>query len=127
MQEEKPEEKKCLVYYKVGFLEGKFFGERFDGIYPCCAAFEEMFFHTGNEKYKFWDRNTLFEEVKTGVGLVKVDGQLMVVIFGKPIQFCPWSGHAVEVKKLREVKVQKKLKAVPDGYREAEPTEGWDQ
>lgn len=119
-----PTEKKCVVYYKIGFLEGRYFGERFDGFEPCCGMFEEVFLRTGNEKNGSWDKNTLLNRVESGINFIKQESRLMILMCGKPIQFCPWSGHAIEVQNLRQVALKRKFKTIPDGYQEVDPGEG---
>lgn len=128
-EEEKKEQikKKCIVYFKTGFLRGVFFGERFDSLDSCCAIFEEVFLHTGNDKSTSWDKNTLLNRVETGLNFVKQESKLMVFFCGKPIKFCSWCGQAVDVQERRNVLLERKFKTVPDGYQEIAPGEGRDK
>lgn len=101
--------RKCLIYYKVGWLalQARFGGERFDRLETCCEMFEKMFFNTGNQKNTSWDVSNLLD-AKPGLSLLKKDGGIGLFLCGEPIRFCPWSGHAVEVQKSREVTVTQK-------------------
>ena len=119
-------EKKCTIYFKMGWLQGKSFrGYRFDRLEACCEVFGKIFSTTGNEKNCSWEVNTLFDE-KPGLNLLRRDGEINVFFCGEAIKLCPWSGHAIEVKKSRDVTVQQKMKTVPDGYEEIDLPEGWD-
>jgi len=127
-EQERGRLEKCLVYYKSGWLapEARFYGERFDRLETCCEMFEKMFLNTGNQKNTDWGNSYLFD-AKPGINFLKQNRIVNIFFCGEPIKFCPWSGHAIEVKKSRDVKIIEKFKLVSDGYKELNLSEGWDQ
>ena len=102
------EEKKCLIYYKIGWRwSQRKFGERFDRLETCCELFKKMFLNTGNPKNTSWDVSNLFD-AKPGLNLLKKAGEIGLFLGEEPIRFCPWCGQAIEVQKSREVTVAQK-------------------
>ncbi|OGN31319.1 MAG: hypothetical protein A3I92_00150 [Candidatus Yanofskybacteria bacterium RIFCSPLOWO2_02_FULL_43_10b] len=103
------EEKKCLIYYKVGWKSiGFCCGERFDRLETCCEMFERMFLSMGNEKNTDWNNSYMFD-AKSGLNLLKKDSKVGLFLCGESIKFCPWCGHAIEIKKSREVMLVQKF------------------
>ena len=123
---EEQKEKRCVIYFKMGWLQnGHFFGHRFDRLDTCCEGFEKTFFQTGNPKNPSWNVNTFLDE-KPGLSLLLRSGERSLLLGGQKIFSCPWCGQAIEIKKSRDVSVQPKMKEVPDGYEEIDLPEGWD-
>ena len=56
----------------------------------------------------------------TGLNFIKRGGELKLIFIGEPINFCPWCGSRIEIKKMKDVTLEPKTKEIPDGYKEIE-------
>lgn len=118
--EEKKAEKKCTIYYKVGWINARMRkGERFDKLDACCKVFNDFFFSTGNRKNCSWNEDTVFDEAP-GLNFLFRGGELNVFVCGIKVKFCLSCGCAIEIKKSRDVAVRQKMKEVSDGYEETD-------
>ncbi len=115
------QEKKCVIYYKRGWVSPHLcYGDLFDELRDCCDTFKHKFFSTGNEKRGTWGRSDLFNERPGGLNLVVRGGKPNLLLSGEAINFCPWCAAPIEIKKSKDVTLRDKTKEVPDGVEEVE-------
>ena len=117
----KNDEKKCVIYYKTGWLSSRMcLGETFDSLDHCCITFSRFFFNTGNKKSSEFGTGNAYATDNTGLNFIKMGGELKLILIGEPINFCPWCGSRIEIKKMKDVTLEPKTKEIPDGYKEIE-------
>jgi hypothetical protein len=110
----------CVVLFKTGILEsGHAYGNCFDGLQPCCEAFNTAFYNTGNEKRTDW-KGDLYYAAQPGLNLLIRGGNLELHLAGgDPVRCCPWCGAGIEIRHSRQVVLKRKTKVVDCGLEEA--------
>lgn len=114
------QDKKCMIYYKKGLLNGwMYYGNQFDKLQKCCVMFENIFFGTGNEKSNIWGKGNLYDS-KPGFNFVVRGGELKLLLYGESVSFCPWCGSGIEIRLSKNVTLKNRTKTVCDGFEEVE-------
>lgn len=114
------QDKKCVVFYKKGWISGKMcYGCQFDKLQECCVTFKNVFFGTGNEKSNIWGKGNLYDS-KFGLNFLIRGGELKLFLCGESVSFCPWCGSNVEIRLSKNVTLKERTKKVRDGFEEVE-------
>ena len=119
------QDKKCVVCYKKGWINGRMcYGDQFDELRECCVMFKNIFFNTGNEKSNIWGKGNLYDSKQGGLNFVVLGGRLRLLLCGAFVSFCPWCGASVEVRMTKNVTLKERTKEIRDGFEEIEEPAG---